>query len=201
MVDGGPLGRVLGATGRGIAEEQGIDPAEVDIWMGTLSKALAAMGGYIAGCRPLIEILKDTTPGFVFSVGLSPPIAAAAHAAIDLMQKETWRLAKLRENGRAFLRGAKARGLDTGVSVGASVVPIMIGNSPHAVILSERLLARGYNVVPAFFPGVAENQARLRFFLTSEHTPKQIDSVLDVVVEELLDVRNGPSLVSLVTKR
>jgi 7-keto-8-aminopelargonate synthetase-like enzyme len=169
--------------------------------MGTLSKALAAMGGYIAGCRPLIEILKDTTPGFVFSVGLSPPIAAAAHAAIDLMQKETWRLAKLRENGRAFLRGAKARGLDTGVSVGASVVPIMIGNSPHAVILSERLLARGYNVVPAFFPGVAENQARLRFFLTSEHTPKQIDSVLDVVVEELLDVRNGPSLVSLVTKR
>ena len=77
----------------------------------------------------------------------------------------------------------------------------MIGNSPHAVILSERLLARGYNVVPAFFPGVAENQARLRFFLTSEHTSEQINAVLDVVADELVAVRNGPPLVSLVTKR
>jgi 7-keto-8-aminopelargonate synthetase-like enzyme len=169
--------------------------------MGTLSKALAAMGGYIAGCGPLIDILKDATPGFVFSVGISPPVAAAAHAAIDIMRQEPWRVAKLRENGRAFLRGAKARGLDTGLSIGAAVIPIMIGNSPHAVILSERLLARGYNIVPAFFPGVAENQARLRFFLTSEHTPEQINDVLDVVAEELANVRNGPPLVSLVTKR
>lgn len=201
MVDEAHSVGVLGATGRGIAEEQGIDPADVDIWMGTLSKALAAMGGYIAGCRPLIEILRDTTPGFVFSVGLSPPVAAAAHAAIDVMQEETWRVAKLRENGRAFLRGAKARGLDTGLSIGAAVVPIMIGNSPHAVMLSERLLARGYNIVPAFFPGVAENQARLRFFLTSQHTSEQIDSVLDAVVDELARVRSGPPLVSLVTRR
>ncbi len=201
MVDEAHSVGVLGTTGRGIAEEQGVDPADVDIWMGTLSKALAAMGGYIAGSRPLIEILRDATPGFVFSVGLSPPVAAAAHAAIDIMQQEAWRLAKLRENGRAFLRGAKARDLDTGLSIGAAVVPIMIGSSPHAVILSERLLARGYNVVPAFFPGVAENQARLRFFLTSEHTPEQINAVLDVVAEELAAVRNGPPLVSLVTKR
>lgn len=201
MIDEAHSLGVLGATGRGIAEEQGVDPADVDIWMGTLSKALAAMGGYIAGCRSLIEILKDTTPGFVFSVGLSPPVAAAAHAAIEVMQQETWRLAKLRENGRVFLRGARARGLDTGLSIGAAVIPIMIGNSPHAVILSERLLERGYNIVPAFFPGVAENQARLRFFLTSEHTPEQINGVLDVVAEELVAVRNGPPLVSLVTKR
>lgn len=201
MVDEAHSVGVLGATGRGIAEEQGIDPADVDIWMGTLSKSLAAMGGYIAGCQPLIDILRDTTPGFVFSVGLSPPVAAAAHAAIDVMQQETWRLAKLRENGRTFLRGAKARGLDTGLSIGAAVVPIMIGNSPHAVILSERLLERGFNIVPAFFPGVAENQARLRFFLTSQHTSEQIDNVLDAVVEELSKVRNGPPLVSLVTKR
>ena len=201
MVDEAHSIGVLGATGRGIAEEQGIDPADVDIWMGTLSKSLAAMGGYIAGCRPLIEILKDTTPGFVFSVGLSPPVAAAAHAAIDIMRQETWRLAKLRENGRAFLRGAKARGLDTGLSIGAAVVPIMIGNSPHAVMMSERLLARGYNIVPAFFPGVAENQARLRFFLTSQHTSEQIDNVLDAVADELAKVRSGPPLVSLVTRR
>jgi 8-amino-7-oxononanoate synthase len=201
MVDEAHSIGVLGTNGRGIAEEQGVDPAEVDIWMGTLSKSLAAMGGYIAGCRPLIEILKDTTPGFVFSVGLSPPVAAAAYAAIGIMQQETWRLTKLRENGRVFLRSAKARGLDIGLSIGASVVPIMIGNSPHAVILSERLLARGFNVVPAFFPGVAENQARLRFFLTSQHTSEQISAVLDVVADELPKIRSGPSLVSLVTNR
>jgi 8-amino-7-oxononanoate synthase len=201
MVDEAHSIGVLGTTGRGIAEEQDIDPRDVDIWMGTLSKSLAAMGGYIAGSRPLIEILKDTTPGFIFSVGLSPPVAAAAHAAIDIMQRETWRLAKLRENGRVFLSGAKARGLDTGLSIGAAVVPVMIGNSPHAIMISERLLASGFNVVPAFFPGVAENQARLRFFLTSSHTLEQIESVLDVLTDELTKIRNGPPLVSLVTRR
>jgi 8-amino-7-oxononanoate synthase len=201
MVDEAHSIGVLGATGRGLAEEQDVDPLDVDIWMGTLSKSLAAMGGYIAGCRPLIEVLKDTTPGFLFSVGLSPPIAAAARTAIEIMQTETWRLAKLRDNGRAFLREARKRGLDTGPSIGAAVVPIMIGNSPHAVMLSERLLARGFNVVPAIFPGVAENQARLRFFLTSEHTADQIHGVLDAVAEELPKIQSGPSLLDLVGKR
>lgn len=201
MVDEAHSIGVLGANGRGLAEEQDVDPTDVDIWMGTLSKSFAAMGGYIAGCRPLIEILRDTTPGFVFSVGLSPPVAAAALAAIDIMHQETWRLAKLRENGRTFLHSAKARGLDTGLSIGAAVVPIMIGNSPHAVILSERLLKRGFNIVPALFPGVAENQARLRFFLTTEHTSEQINNVLDVVADELPMLRSGPPIVSLVAKQ
>jgi 8-amino-7-oxononanoate synthase len=201
MVDEAHSIGVLGATGRGLAEEQSVDPRDVDIWMGTLSKSLAAMGGYIAGSRALIEVLKDTTPGFVFSVGLSPPIAAAARTAIAIMQTETWRLAKLRENGRAFLREARKRGLDTGPSIGAAVVPVMIGSSPHAAMLSERLLARGFNVVPAIFPGVAENQARLRFFLTSEHTADQIEGVLDAVAGELPGIRSGPSLLTLVGRR
>src|SRR5262245_11555454 len=140
MVDEAHSVGVLGSTGRGLAEEQGINPADVDIWMGTLSKSFAASGGYIAGSQPLIELMKYTTSGFVFSVGISPPVAAAATAAIELMQKETWRLAKLRENGRAFLKAARERQLDTGLSIGASVIPIMVGNSPHAVILAERLL-------------------------------------------------------------
>ena len=201
MVDEAHSVGVLGATGRGLAEEQGIDPNEVDIWMGTLSKTFAASGGYIAGSRPLIELLKYTTSGFVFSVGLSPPIAAAATAAIGLMQKETWRLAKLRENGRAFLQAAHARQLDTGASIGASVIPVIVGNSPHAVILSERLLARGYNIVPAIFPGVAENQARLRFFMTSGHSVEQIQGVVDAVADELQKVRRSPSFIQVVGKQ
>lgn len=198
MVDEAHATGVLGATGRGSAEEQGVDPADVDVWMGTLSKTLASAGGYIAGSAALIRLLKFTAPGFLFSVGLAPPVAAAAHAAIGIMAQETGRIARMRENGRLFLAGARARGLDTGVSMGASVVPAIVGNSPHAVILSERLLARGYNVSPAIFPGVAENQARMRFFITSEHSPAQIEGALDATVEELKAVKSGPSFVSMV---
>jgi 8-amino-7-oxononanoate synthase len=198
MVDEAHSIGVLGATGRGVAEEQDVDPADVDVWMGTLSKTLAAAGGYIAGVRPLIELLKYNTPGFVFSVGLSPPVAAAATAALKVMRNEAWRVAKLRKNGLAFATGAKSRGLDIGPSLGAAIVPVIVGNSPQAVLLSQRLLDRGYNLVPAIFPGVAENQARLRFFLTSQHTLEQITSVLDVTAEELARIRSEPSFIKTV---
>lgn len=201
MVDEAHSVGVLGATGRGIAEEQGVDPIDVDIWMGTLSKSLASTGGYVAGSRKLIELLKYTSPGFVYSVGGCPSVAAAAGAAIDVMGREPWRLERLRQNGRAFVAGAKARGLDVGLSIGASVVPIIVGNSPSAVILSHRLLARGYNVIPIIFPGVAENQARLRFFITSRHTQAHIDGVLDAIAQELPEIRRAPSFVNLVAGR
>ena len=198
MVDEAHSIGVLGASGRGIAEEQDVDPSTVDIWMGTLSKTLAAAGGYIAGSRPLIELLKYYTPGFVFSVGLSPPLAAAAAAALELMQREPWRIVALRRNGAAFVAGARERKLDVGPSVGAAIVPVIVGNSPDAVILAQRLLERGYNLVPAIFPGVAENQARLRFFLTSRHSQEQIDGVLDATAEELERIRREPSFIRAV---
>jgi 8-amino-7-oxononanoate synthase len=201
MVDEAHATGALGLTGRGIAEEQDIDPAEVEIWMGTLSKTLAAAGGYIAGSRALIELIKYTSPGFVFSVGLSPPVAAAATAAVDVMMREPWRAAALRRNGQALLAKARAHGLDTGLSIGASVVPVIVGSSPQTVMLSERLLELGFNVVPAVFPGVAENQARLRFFVTSEHTPEQIDAVIEAVAEELPKIRNSSSFVSTIAGR
>jgi 8-amino-7-oxononanoate synthase len=201
MVDEAHSLGVLGPSGRGIAEEQGIDPTDVDIWMGTLSKTLASTGGYIAGNRKLVELLKYTSPGFVYSVGTSPAVTAAALAAIELMGRERWRIATLRQNGRDFVAGAKARGLDTGLSIGASVVPIVIGSSPTTVVLSHRLLARGYNVVPIIFPGVAENQSRLRFFITSRHTPDHLAGVLDAIAEELPEIRKAPSFVDVVAGR
>lgn len=200
MVDEAHSTGVLGARGGGIAEEQGVDPRQVDIWMGTLSKTLSAAGGYIAGSRALIELIKYSCGGFVYSVGLSPPVAAASLAAIEIMQKSTWRLRKLRHNGRLFLTGAKARGLDVGSSIGASIVPVLVGNSPHAVVLSQRLLARGYNVPPAIFPGVPENQARLRFFITSRHNRQHIEGVLDATAAELAEIRQGPSFVKMVSE-
>jgi 8-amino-7-oxononanoate synthase len=201
MVDEAHSVGVLGQTGRGVAEEQGVAGSDVDIWMGTLSKTFASAGGYIAGSRALIEILKYNTPGFVYSVGLAPPVAAAALAAHDLMLAEPWRLRQLRDNGSHFLRGAKARGLNTGASTGAAIIPVIIGNSPDAVVLSERLLGRGFNIFPAIFPGVAENEARLRCFVTSEHQPEQIDAALDALIGELDAIRKGPSFVSRVANR
>jgi 8-amino-7-oxononanoate synthase len=199
MVDEAHSTGVLGASGGGIAEEQDIDPAQVDIWMGTLSKTLAASGGYIAGSRALVELIKYTCGGFVFSVGLSPPLAAASLAAIGVMRKSTWRVRKLRHNGLLFLAGAKTRGFDVGASIGAAVVPVIIGSSPYAVAVSQRLLARGFNVVPAIFPGVPENQARLRFFITARHDRGQIERVLDAVAEELEAIRRGPSFVDAIS--
>ena len=201
MVDEAHSLGVLGATGCGIAEEQAVDPTDIDIWMGTLSKTLAATGGYIAGSRRLVELLKYTSPGFVYSVGASPAVTAAAHAAITVMQQERWRLERLRQNGRAFVAGAKSRGLDTGLSIGASVVPIIVGSSPNTVILSRRLLDRGYNVIPIIFPGVAENQSRLKFFMTCRHTADHISGVLDAVAEELPKIRSAPSFVKVVAGR
>ncbi len=196
MVDEAHSIGVLGPTGRGIAEEQNIDPADVDIWMGTLSKALCAAGGYIAGSSALIQVLKYNTPGFVFSVGIPPPVATAALAAIRLMLAEPERTARLRTNGSFFLEQARARGHDTGVSIGAAVIPIIVGSSPLALILSDRLLRRGFNVVPAIFPGVAENAARLRFFVTARHQREQIVTVLDALAEEFTALRDMPSFVS-----
>lgn len=175
----------VGATGGGVAEHFGIDGAEVDIWMGTLSKTLGATGGYIAGSSALIDILKSSAPGFVFSVGLPPVLAATALAALAIMEAEPERSQRLQLNGARFLAGARAAGLDTGDSIGSSVVPILIGDSLKAAKLSELLLARGFNVLPILFPAVPMNAARLRFFITSEHTAEQIDGAIAATRDEM----------------
>ncbi|MFD1694596.1 aminotransferase class I/II-fold pyridoxal phosphate-dependent enzyme [Roseibium aestuarii] len=189
MVDEAHSIGVLGRTGRGIAEEQGVDPTEVELWMGTLSKTLSGCGGYIAGSRVLCDYLKATNPGFVFSVGLSPALCAAALASLQLMEQEPERVARLRANGALFLKLARQAGLDTGPSMGASVVPVVIGDSIHAVQLSNRLLARRINALPIIFPAVAEKSARLRFFITSEHLPEQIARAVEATAEELAALR------------
>ncbi len=183
MVDEAHSIGVLGATGRGIGEHAGIDPADVDIWMGTLSKAFASCGGYIAGRRELVRYLKYTAPGFVYSVGLSPPLAAASLAAIEIMLTEPERVARLQDNARRFRDGARAAGLDVGFSTEGAVVPIVVGSSYRAIELSQLLFEAGVNVEPVVAPAVEQNKSRLRFFLCSEHTPQDVDRALAALVE------------------
>lgn len=174
MVDEAHSLGVLGATGKGSGEYFGITGSDVDIWMGTLSKTTAGCGGYIAGSSALIEYLKFSAPGFVYSVGMPPPVAAAALASLNIMQREPERIKKFRENANLFLKLAKKAGLNTGVSQGHAVVPIIIGNSVKAGQLSAKLFDAGVYAPPIIYPAVPEESARLRFFISSDHSFEQI---------------------------
>ncbi len=185
MVDEAHSIGTMGVRGHGIAEHFGINPKEVDIWMGTLSKSFGSCGGYIAGSNALIEYLKYTAPGFVFSVGLSPPNAAAALASLNVLRREPQRVTRLQEASRLFLSEVKKRGLNTGSSGETAVIPVITGNSLHALQLSRRLFEQGINVQPILYPAVEESAARLRFFINSTHTNQQILCAAELVAENL----------------
>jgi 8-amino-7-oxononanoate synthase len=185
MVDEAHSFGVMGARGHGIREHFGLSGAEVDIWMGTLSKALAGCGGYIAGTTALVEHLKFLAPGFLYSVGMSPALAAASLAALEYLQHHPERPRQLRERGTLFLSLARAAGIDTGSSAGISVIPAIVGSSIRAVRLSDALFARGINVQPILYPAVPEKQARLRFFMCSEHTDDDLHAAVGALAEEL----------------
>jgi 8-amino-7-oxononanoate synthase len=177
---------VLGPSGRGVAHHfPGIDPKDVDLWMGTLSKSFASCGGYIAGSKPLVSYLKFTAPGFLYSVGMSPPNAAAALKALQLMQRHPEIVEQLRLRAKLFLELARSKGVNTGFSAGAAVVPAIIGNSMQCMRLSQALAARRINVQPIVHPAVEENAARLRFFISATHSEEEIRHATDVLSEEL----------------
>jgi 7-keto-8-aminopelargonate synthetase-like enzyme len=191
MVDEAHSIGVMGPRGRGIGEHFGVDPASVDLWMGTLSKALGSCGGYIAGSKTLVRWLKYTVPGFVYSVGLPPAAAGAALGALRLLEREPQRVEQVHANARLFLQLAREAGLDTGPSGGSAIVPVILGNSMNSLRLSRAMFARGINVQPILYPAVEERAARLRFFITSRHTPDQIRRTIAVMQEELAKIDPG----------
>ena len=189
MVDEAHSLGVLGKRGLGIWEHCGVDPCEVDIWMGTLSKTLSGCGGYIAGSTALIDYLSHSAPGFVYSVGLPPPVAAAALASLEIMLAEHQRVARLQANATAFLATAQSHGLATGPSIGAAIVPVMTGSSIVAARAADALFAAGINVQPIIYPAVPEQGARLRFFLSSLHAPEQIARVAAALAKAVEEAR------------
>jgi 8-amino-7-oxononanoate synthase len=199
MIDEAHSLGVMGKTGRGSFEHFGVDPRDVDIWMGTLSKTLGSCGGYVCGNHDLIEILKYQAPGFVYSVGLSPPGTAAALASLKILKGDPARVARMQANGRLFLEEARRAGLDTMTSAGFSVVPVMVGCPVRAVRLTDKLLERGINALPIIHPAVPMKAARLRFFITAKHTPEQIRGTVKLVAAELANIAKRQSLMERAT--
>ncbi|MGK0298754.1 MAG: 8-amino-7-oxononanoate synthase, partial [Gammaproteobacteria bacterium] len=129
---------------------------------------------------------------FVYSVGISPPVAAAALEALNILIEEPERVTKLQENGKLFFDAAKAVHLDIGYCQGYAVIPVIVGSSLIAAKLSNILFDQGINVQPIIYPAVEERAARLRFFLSSTHTEEQISSTVEKVAKELNSLKKKP---------
>src|ERR1700722_4675883 len=191
MVDEAHSLGIVGKTGRGVCEAAGMPVDSIDVYMGTLSKTLASGGGYIAGDRGLIEYLRFLCPGLIFSVGLSPADTAAAIAALDILEREPHRPRRLRERARFFRQTARENGLTVGGDEESPVASLIVGDDKMAMMLSQNLLERGIEVQPIVRPAVSATTARLRFFLTANHTEEQILATVPAVAQELEKLRRG----------
>ncbi|MCI5565227.1 MAG: aminotransferase class I/II-fold pyridoxal phosphate-dependent enzyme [Clostridiales bacterium] len=183
MVDEAHSACVIGETGGGVDEYFALAPNDVDIKMGTLSKGLGACGGYLAGSRAIIDYLRYSLPGFVFSVGISPPLAAATLCAIRLLRSDPSIMARMRRNIRCFVEEAHKRGFNTCLAGETAIVPVLVGRDEDAFLLSNMLRKEGVFVPPAVYPAVPRNKARLRFCVISEHRPEQIIEALDKLAQ------------------
>ena len=181
MVDEAHSACVLGPTGGGVDEYFGLAGDDIDIKYGTLSKGLGTCGGYLAGSRSLIEYLRYNLPGFVFSVGISPGLAAASLEAIRLLRTRPEIMEQLHGAIRAFAESARRRHLDICLAGETAVLPVLVGRDEDAWLLSNELKKRGVSVPPAMYPAVPKGKARLRFCVISEHKPEQIERALDLL--------------------
>ncbi|MEV7617191.1 aminotransferase class I/II-fold pyridoxal phosphate-dependent enzyme [Streptomyces sp. NPDC089799] len=193
MIDEAHSIGTIGATGRGIGEYFGVDRASVDLWAGTMSKALASCGGYVAGTRGTVGFLRYTLPGFVYSAGMTPADTAASLTALRVLRAEPERVTRLAENAALFVRLARDAGVAVGDSRDTPVVPAVVGDSAKTLRLAEALFRQGVSVNPILHPAVPEELARLRFFVTRDHTPDQIRRAVSVLEHELRRLDPAPA--------
>ena len=193
MVDEAHSTCVIGETGGGVDEYFHLDPRAIDIKMGTLSKGLGACGGYLAGDFEMIEYMRYSLPGFVFSVGISPALAAAALESVRLMREDPTVMENMRRNVACFVREAERHGFDIGLAGKTAILPVLVGEDDAAAELSNLMREKGVFVPPAVYPAVPHGQARLRFCLTAAHKPEQIVEALDKLAEaaEELSIQLG----------
>jgi 7-keto-8-aminopelargonate synthetase-like enzyme len=173
---------VLGTNGRGSMEHFGVDPREVDLHMGTFTKAFGGVGGFVAGDRALIDFLRVSARTYIFSAPLPPSIASGLIKAIDIVEREPWRREKALSNAHRFRQEVEAMGYDT-LGSEAHIVPVLIGAEGAAARATEGLKKRGIVAPHARFPAVAPGRARIRFVMTCEHTEEQINYLLKCLAE------------------
>jgi glycine C-acetyltransferase len=178
MVDDAHASGVVGAGGRGTVEHFGLH-GMVDIQVGTLSKAWACLGGYVAGRRPLIEYLMNRARPLLFSTSHPPSVAATAIAALDLIEAEPGLIARLWDNTRLFKAGLRELGYDTGMSE-TPITPVMVGDERQAMAFSDRLFEAGVFALGIAYPTVPRGKARLRTIVTAGHTRENLEQALDV---------------------
>jgi glycine C-acetyltransferase len=178
MVDDAHASGVFGKNGRGTVDHFGMH-GRVDIQVGTLSKAIGALGGYVAGTRDLIDFLYHRARPFLFSTSHPPAVAAACIAAIDVLMEEPQIIDRLWENARFFKSGLEALGFDTGLSA-SPITPVIAGEGALAMKLSDRLFQEGVFAQGLAFPTVPRDKARVRTIVTATHTRDELQFALDV---------------------
>jgi len=178
MVDDAHASGVFGSNGRGTVDHFGVH-GRVDIQVGTLSKAIGALGGYVAGSRSLIEFLYHRARPFLFSTSHPPAVAAACIAAVDVLEQEPQIIDRLWENTRFFKAGLRALGFNTGLSE-SPITPVIVGAGSLAMTLSDRLFEEGVFAQGIAFPTVARDKARVRTIVTATHTRDELQFALDV---------------------
>ena len=179
MIDEAHSIGVLGKTGRGIEEHFGLE-GSIDIKMGTLSKTIPSVGGYIAGSRELINFLRHTSRAYIFSAALPPAQAAAAKAAFEVILEEPWRIEKLNINSRMFIDGLKKRGFDT-LFTQTAIVPVICGSDETAFRMTREAQIHDVFVLPVVSPAVPPGLARLRATVTAAHEAEDIVNAMDII--------------------
>lgn len=178
MVDEAHSVGVLGDTGHGIEEHFHL-PGVIDIKMGTLSKTIPSIGGYIAGSADLVRFLRHASRAYIFSAALPPAQTAAAYEAFRVIEDEPWRVQALRKNSTAFTSGLKSRGLDT-MKTETAIVPIFCGRDEPAYVMTREAHRENVFVLPVVSPAVPEGMARLRSTVTAAHSMEDIHRAVDV---------------------
>ena len=179
MIDEAHSIGVLGATGRGIEEHFDLW-GSVDIKMGTLSKTIPSVGGYVAGSKEMTTYLRHASRAYIFSAALPPAQAAAANEAFKVILDEPWRIEKLRQNADQFISGLKGAGFDTMLTTTA-IVPVLCGTDERAFMLTRECQHHDLFVLPVVSPAVPEGLARLRATVLAAHEPDEIAYAIGVI--------------------
>ena len=177
MVDDAHASGVFGQNGRGTVDHFGLH-GRVDVQVGTLSKAIGALGGYVAGSRALVEYLYHRARPFLFSTSHPPAVAASCLAALDVLESEPELVARLWENTRMFKSGLEALGFNTGASE-SPITPVIVGDAAIAMALSDGLFEAGVFAQGIGFPTVPRGKARVRTIVTATHTRDELQFALD----------------------